>query len=118
MPMMPKRVKFRKSQRGKMKGNASRGNTVAFGEFVRGDGADGRGDHSQRTLTPAMRAWRGQRHPDARYLIAPPPERLVQFGGIDAVQPQGLIGHDDSVAVDDLGGAGQAFTPSARASAH
>ena len=33
MPMMPKRVKFRKSQRGKMKGNATRGNTVAFGEF-------------------------------------------------------------------------------------
>jgi large subunit ribosomal protein L16 len=33
MPLMPKRVKFRKSQRGKVKGNASRGNTVAFGEF-------------------------------------------------------------------------------------
>src|SRR5687767_16026266 len=33
MPMMPKRVKFRKSQRGKMKGNASRGNYVAFGEY-------------------------------------------------------------------------------------
>jgi large subunit ribosomal protein L16 len=33
MPMMPKRVKFRKSQRGKMKGVASRGNYVAFGEF-------------------------------------------------------------------------------------
>ena len=33
MPNMPKRVKFRKSQRGKMKGNATRGNTVAFGEF-------------------------------------------------------------------------------------
>src|SRR5437588_10591638 len=33
MPMMPKRVKFRKSQRGKIKGNASRGNTVAFGEY-------------------------------------------------------------------------------------
>lgn len=31
--MMPKRVKFRKSQRGKMTGNATRGNTVAFGEF-------------------------------------------------------------------------------------
>lgn len=30
---MPKRVKFRKSQRGKMKGNAMRGNSVAFGEF-------------------------------------------------------------------------------------
>ena len=33
MPMMPARVKFRKSQRGKMKGNATRGNTVAFGEY-------------------------------------------------------------------------------------
>ena len=33
MPMMPKRVKFRKSQRGKMKGNANRGNYVALGEY-------------------------------------------------------------------------------------
>src|SRR5580658_3227484 len=33
MPMMPKRVKFRKSHRGKMKGNATSGNTVAFGEY-------------------------------------------------------------------------------------
>jgi large subunit ribosomal protein L16 len=33
MAMMPKRVKFRKSQRGKNRGNATRGNTVAFGEF-------------------------------------------------------------------------------------
>jgi large subunit ribosomal protein L16 len=30
---MPKRVKYRKSQRGRMKGNAQRGNYVAFGEF-------------------------------------------------------------------------------------
>jgi large subunit ribosomal protein L16 len=33
MPQMPKRVKFRKSQRGKVKGNASRGNKVSYGEF-------------------------------------------------------------------------------------
>ena len=33
MPMMPKRVLYRKSQRGKMKGNATRGNTIAFGDF-------------------------------------------------------------------------------------
>ena len=33
MALMPKRVKYRKSQRGKMKGNASRTNYVAFGEF-------------------------------------------------------------------------------------
>ncbi len=33
MRMMPKRVKFRKSQRGRIKGNATRCNTVAFGEY-------------------------------------------------------------------------------------
>jgi large subunit ribosomal protein L16 len=33
MPQMPKRVKYRKSQRGRVRGNATRGNTVAFGEF-------------------------------------------------------------------------------------
>ena len=33
MASMPKRVKFRKSQRGKIKGNATRGNTVSFGQF-------------------------------------------------------------------------------------
>ncbi len=33
MPLMPKRVKFRKQQRGTMKGNATRGNFVAFGDF-------------------------------------------------------------------------------------
>ena len=31
--MMPKRVKFRKTQRGKVKGNAQRGNYVAYGDF-------------------------------------------------------------------------------------
>ncbi len=33
MPRMPKRIKFRKQQRGTMKGNATRGNFVAFGDF-------------------------------------------------------------------------------------
>jgi len=33
MAMMPKRVKFRKSQRGRMKGQAQRGNYVAFGDY-------------------------------------------------------------------------------------
>jgi large subunit ribosomal protein L16 len=31
--LMPKRVKFRKSQRGRMKGKATRGATIAFGDF-------------------------------------------------------------------------------------
>ena len=33
MAMMPKRVKLRKSQRGKMRGVASRGNVVNFGDY-------------------------------------------------------------------------------------
>ncbi len=33
MPLMPKRVKYRKSQRGRVRGEASRGNFVAFGEY-------------------------------------------------------------------------------------
>jgi large subunit ribosomal protein L16 len=33
MALMPKRVKHRKFQRGKMRGKASRGNRVSFGEY-------------------------------------------------------------------------------------
>jgi len=31
--LMPKKVKFRKQQRGRMRGTATRGNTVAFGDY-------------------------------------------------------------------------------------
>ena len=33
MAMMPRRIKHRKVQRGRIKGNATRGNKVVFGEF-------------------------------------------------------------------------------------
>jgi len=33
MPLMPKRVKFRKQQRGKLRGVAVRGNYVAYGDY-------------------------------------------------------------------------------------
>ena len=33
MSMMPSRVKFRKNHRGKMRGDATSGNTLCFGEF-------------------------------------------------------------------------------------
>jgi large subunit ribosomal protein L16 len=33
MVMMPKRVKFRKAQRGRIRGKASRGNRVVFGDY-------------------------------------------------------------------------------------
>ncbi|AIS53184.1 50S ribosomal protein L16 [Thermoanaerobacter kivui] len=31
--LMPKRVKYRKQQRGRIKGNATRGNTLTYGEY-------------------------------------------------------------------------------------
>ncbi|MCA9289825.1 MAG: 50S ribosomal protein L16 [Phycisphaerales bacterium] len=33
MPRMPKRIKFRKQMRGVLKGNATRGNFVAYGDY-------------------------------------------------------------------------------------
>src|SRR3954469_5735764 len=33
MPLMPKRVKYRKSQRGVVRGNATRGNYVSYGDY-------------------------------------------------------------------------------------
>ena len=33
MALMPKRIKYRKAQRGKIRGDATSGNTVAFGEY-------------------------------------------------------------------------------------
>ena len=33
MALMPKRIRHRKQQRGKIRGSATRGNTVAFGDF-------------------------------------------------------------------------------------
>ena len=33
MSLMPKRVKYRKSQRGRIRGNATAGNYVAFGDY-------------------------------------------------------------------------------------
>ena len=33
MPMLPKRTKFRKQQRGRLRGNATRGNYVAYGDY-------------------------------------------------------------------------------------
>ena len=32
--LLPKRTKFRKQQRGRLKGKATRGNTIAFGDYA------------------------------------------------------------------------------------
>ena len=41
MALMPKRVKHRKSQRGRIRGNATRGNRVVFGDFGLGSATQG-----------------------------------------------------------------------------
>ena len=52
--LMPKRVKYRKQQRGRMKGKATRGATIAFGEY--GLKALECGYLSQRQIEAARRA--------------------------------------------------------------
>ena len=54
MPLMPKRVKYRKSQRGKMRGLAVRGSNLCFGEF--GLKAVERGRITARQIEAARRA--------------------------------------------------------------
>src|SRR5579875_1379064 len=52
--LMPKRVKFRKAQRGRMRGDAHAGDWVAFGEF--GLQALGRGHITSQQLEASRRA--------------------------------------------------------------
>lgn len=52
--LVPKRAKYRKQMRGKMKGNASRGIKIAFGEF--GLLSEGTGWVSSRQIEAARRA--------------------------------------------------------------
>ncbi|OGH07125.1 MAG: 50S ribosomal protein L16 [Candidatus Levybacteria bacterium RBG_13_35_9] len=52
--LVPKRAKYRKQMRGKMKGNASRGTKIAFGEF--GLLSEGTGWVSSRQIEAARRA--------------------------------------------------------------
>jgi hypothetical protein len=48
-------------------------------------------------------------------VLTAPPEGLVQFGRVDAVQPPYLLSNDDRVAIEDLGGAGERIgTPAER----
>jgi large subunit ribosomal protein L16 len=55
MALMPKRVKRRKQHRGTLKGRATRGNTVAFGEFA---------------LQSTQRAWLNSRQIEAGRIAA------------------------------------------------
>jgi large subunit ribosomal protein L16 len=51
MPLMPKRTKYRKSQQMRLRGKASRGNTLAFGDY--GIQALGRGEMTSAQIEAA-----------------------------------------------------------------
>ena len=57
MALMPKRVKWRKSQRGKVRGEATKGNTVVFGEY----GIQTLGVSARYTLIKNFPNWRKHR---------------------------------------------------------
>jgi hypothetical protein len=60
----------------------------------------------KRPLSVAAGAWTG-RVLSSKHQA---PERLVQFGSVDAVEPDQLPGRDDGVAVDDLGRAANRYS--------
>ena len=51
MSLMPKRTKFRKVHRGRLKGEATRGNRVAFGDLPAAAQDSFRRDHPRATVT-------------------------------------------------------------------
>jgi large subunit ribosomal protein L16 len=114
MALMPKRVKHRKSQRGRLKGNATRGNTVVFGEFglmalepgwikaqtieagriaaaqyVRGEGRlyIRMFPHRSITSTPLeTRMGKGKGEPEAWIAVVRPGTILYELGGVTEQQ--------------------------------
>ncbi|MEX2286386.1 MAG: 50S ribosomal protein L16 [Planctomycetaceae bacterium] len=107
---MPKRVKHRKSQRGRIKGNATRGNTVAFGDwglqsldaghinattleacriaatqYVRGEGRLYIRVFPQKSVTARpleTRMGKGKGEPDHWVAVVKPGSMLFELGGV------------------------------------
>lgn len=120
MATMPKRVKFRKSQRGKIRGVAQRGNQVSFGEFglqsltpawipanvieacrvaaVRG-APEGRlfiriFPHKSVTSTPEeTRMGTGKGEPDYWCAVVKPGTVMFELGGVDETTARTTFNH-------------------------
>ncbi len=119
MPLMPKRVKFRKSQRGVVRGNATRGNYVAYGDFglqaleggwlsaeciesgritmTRFVSGEGRYyirvfPHKSITAIPAeTRMGKGKGEPEYWASVVKPGQILFEVGGIPEAQAKGCL---------------------------
>ena len=116
MALMPKRVKHRKSQRGRIKGNATRGNTVVFGDFglqameggwisaqtieagriaaqqyIRGEGRLYIRIFPHKSITSIpleTRMGKGKGEPDYWAAVVKPGTILYELGGVTAQQAQ------------------------------
>lgn len=115
MALMPKRIKHRKVQRGRIKGDATRGNTVVFGDFglqslepgwvkaqtieagriaaqqyIRGDGGKlyvRLFPHRSITSTPLeTRMGKGKGEPEAWVATVKPGTILYELGGVSEQQ--------------------------------
>ena len=110
MALMPKRVKHRKSQRGRIRGKATRGNTVVFGEwalqsldpghitgqtieacriaatqYVRGEGRVFIRIFPQKSVTSRpleTRMGKGKGEPDRWVAVVKPGTGLFELGGV------------------------------------
>ena len=81
MALMPKRVKHRKSQRGRIKGEATRGNRVVFGDF--GLQAVQGGWISAATIEAGrIAAQQYLRNEGRLYIVVRPGTVLYEIGGV------------------------------------
>ena len=95
--LQPKRTKFRKQQRGRMRGNAERGNTVAFGEY--GLKAEGRGWITARQIEAARVAMTRSVKRGGKIWIRVFPDKPVTKKPIETRQGKGKGAPDHWVAV-------------------
>jgi large subunit ribosomal protein L16 len=80
--LQPKKVKHRKMQKGRMKGNANSGNTVAFGEY--GLQAMDRCKLTARQIEAARIAMTRHVNPEEWVAIVKPGRMLYEMEGVSA----------------------------------
>ncbi len=97
MALMPKRVKHRKQQRGRVRGMASRGNTVSFGDF--GLQSMGRGWVTARQLEAGRVAATHFLHREGRVYIRIFPDKPVTAKPLETRMGTGKGEVDEWVAV-------------------
>ncbi len=97
MALMPKRMKFRKSQRGKVRGKAPQGNTVSYGDY--GLQALSSGWMTGRQIEAGRMAATHFLHREGRVFIRVFPHKPVSSKPLETRMGKGKGGPDYYVAV-------------------